>query len=153
MKHLKTLAILLGFTMIFAACSNGSEGGGSSDSDPIDRNTVLSTTAEIDLSTDTSYNLSSYSGKKAFLVVMNPYSTNQTVALSGNMMNQIEPGTDYELVRKNTTSKTLEMFVFDAVYGKYSNEAVLLLFKNVFKENPLLAVKCLLWIKGIRNNI
>ena len=54
------------------------------------------------------------------------------------------------VTRKTTTSAVLDMFGIGGAYRKRSDEDVILLFKNAFEENPLLAMKCLFYLRDVR---
>jgi len=54
------------------------------------------------------------------------------------------------VTRKTTESKILDLFAVGAAYRKRSDADVILLFKNAFKENADLALKCLFYIADIR---
>lgn len=54
------------------------------------------------------------------------------------------------ITHKTTESKILDMFGMGGAYRHRSEEDVILLFKNAFEENPLLAMKCLFYIRDIR---
>ena len=49
-----------------------------------------------------------------------------------------------------TNSKVLDMFSLGGAFRNRSNADMILLFKNAFKEDPLLAVKCLFYIRDAR---
>ena len=54
------------------------------------------------------------------------------------------------LTRKSTESKVLDMFAVGGAYRNRSDEDVILLFKNAFKEDRLLAMKCLFYLRDVR---
>lgn len=54
------------------------------------------------------------------------------------------------ITRKSTESKVLDMFGMGAAYRKRSDKDIILLFKNAMEEDPLLAVKCLFYIRDAR---
>lgn len=54
------------------------------------------------------------------------------------------------VTHKTTNSAVLDMFGIGGAYRKRSDEDVILLFKNAFEENPLLAMKCLFYLRDIR---
>ena len=54
------------------------------------------------------------------------------------------------VTRKSTESKVLDMFAVGGAYRARSDEDVILLFKNAFEEDRLLAMKCLFYLRDIR---
>ena len=54
------------------------------------------------------------------------------------------------VTRKTTESKVLDMFAVGGAYRTRSNGDVILLFKNAFEEDRLLAMKCLFYLRDIR---
>ena len=54
------------------------------------------------------------------------------------------------VARKSTESKVLDMFAVGGAYRTRSDEDVILLFKNAFEEDRLLAMKCLFYLRDIR---
>lgn len=54
------------------------------------------------------------------------------------------------VTRKTTESKVLDMFAVGGAYRTRSDEDVILLFKNAFEEDRLLAMKCLFYLRDIR---
>lgn len=54
------------------------------------------------------------------------------------------------VTRKSTESKVLDMFACGGAYRTRSDEDVILLFKNAFEEDRLLAMKCLFYLRDIR---
>lgn len=54
------------------------------------------------------------------------------------------------VTRKSTESKVLDMFAYGGAYRTRSDEDVILLFKNAFEEDRLLAMKCLFYLRDIR---
>ena len=54
------------------------------------------------------------------------------------------------LTRKSTLSSVLDMFACGAAYRDRSDEDVILLFKNAFEEDANLAMKCLFYLRDIR---
>ena len=57
---------------------------------------------------------------------------------------------NHGITHKTTNSKILDMFAVGAAYRKRSDADVILLFKNAFKEDADLALKCLFYIADIR---
>ena len=54
------------------------------------------------------------------------------------------------VTRKSTESKVLDMFAVGGAYRTRSDEDIILLFKNAFEEDRLLAMKCLFYLRDIR---
>ena len=54
------------------------------------------------------------------------------------------------ITRKTTESKVLDMFSVGGAYRSRSDTDIILLFKNAFEENQLLALKCLFYLRDIR---
>lgn len=54
------------------------------------------------------------------------------------------------ITRKTTESKILDMFALGGAYRNRSDADVILLFKNAFEEDKLLALKCLFYLRDIR---
>ena len=54
------------------------------------------------------------------------------------------------VTRKSTESKVLDMFAVGGAYRTRSDKDVILLFKNAFEEDHLLAMKCLFYLRDIR---
>lgn len=54
------------------------------------------------------------------------------------------------LTHKTLDSKVLTMFAVGGAYRNRSDEDVILLFKNAFEEDRLLAMKCLFYLRDIR---
>lgn len=71
-------------------------------------------------------------------------------------MNQMQNDANFDytenggLAHKSTMSAIYDLFAFGAAYRSRSDEDVLLLFKNAFEENEILALKCLFWIRDCR---
>ena len=53
------------------------------------------------------------------------------------------------VTRKTTESKVLDMFAVGGAYRNRSDADCILLFKNAFKENRDLAMKCLFYLRDI----
>lgn len=51
---------------------------------------------------------------------------------------------------RSTLNKVLDMFAFGGAYRNRSTEDCILLFKNAFEEDEILAVKCLFYLRDIR---
>lgn len=75
---------------------------------------------------------------------------------NNTFMNQLTNNTNYKytengaLAHRTTNNAVYDMFAMGAAYRKRSDSDVLLLFKNAFKENETLAMKCLFWIRDCR---
>ena len=54
------------------------------------------------------------------------------------------------LTHRTTNSKVLDMFALGGAYRNRSDAEVILLFKNAFEEDHLLAMKCLFYLRDIR---
>ena len=54
------------------------------------------------------------------------------------------------LTRKITESKILDMFAIGGAYRNRPDEDIILLFKNAFEEDRLLAMKCLFYLRDVR---
>ena len=54
------------------------------------------------------------------------------------------------VTRKSTESKVLDIFAVGGAYRTRSDADVILLFKNAFEEDRLLAMKCLFYLRDIR---
>lgn len=71
-------------------------------------------------------------------------------------MNQLKATTNYgytengALKHNTTTSAVLDMFALGGAYRKRSDEDCILLFKNAFEEDPVLAIKCLFYLRDVR---
>ena len=71
-------------------------------------------------------------------------------------MNALEEQYNYKftengaLAYRSTGSKVYDMFAFGGAYRTRSDEDCILLFKNAFKEDPDLAMKCLFYLRDCR---
>ena len=54
------------------------------------------------------------------------------------------------VTRKSTESKVLDMFACGGAYRTRSDDDIILLFKNAFEEDRLLAMKCLFYLRDVR---
>lgn len=72
-------------------------------------------------------------------------------------MNGLTNATNYTytengaITHKSTNSMLMDMFAMGAAYRTRSDEDCIVLFKNAFAEDPLNALKCLFYIRSIRN--
>lgn len=72
-------------------------------------------------------------------------------------MNGLTNATNYTITEngaithKSTNSMLMDMFAMGAAYRTRSDEDCIVLFKNAFAEDPLNALKCLFYIRSIRN--
>ena len=67
-----------------------------------------------------------------------------------NQVNNFAYTENGALTHKTTGSKVLDLFGLGAAYRKRSDEDVILLFKNAYEEDPLLAMKCLFYLRDVR---
>ena len=71
-------------------------------------------------------------------------------------MNQLSNSFNYKrtengaLAHRTTNSAVYDMFAMGAAYRSRSDEDCILLFKNAYEENPILALKCLFYIRDCR---
>ena len=71
-------------------------------------------------------------------------------------MSNLEKDTNFKLTEngavahKTTLSAVYDMFAMGAAYRKRSDEDCILLFKNAYEEDPVLALKCLFYLRDIR---
>lgn len=54
------------------------------------------------------------------------------------------------VAHKTTCSKVYDMFAFGGAYRRRSDEDCILLFKNAYEEDPVLALKCLFYLRDCR---
>lgn len=67
-----------------------------------------------------------------------------------NQVNNFAYTENHALTHKTTGSKVMDLFGLGAAYRKRSDEDCILLFKNAYEEDPLLALKCLFYISDCR---
>ena len=76
--------------------------------------------------------------------------------MRNTFMNQLSNDFNYKrtengaLAHKTTNSAVYDMFAMGAAYRKRSDEDCILLFKNAFEEDSVLALKCLFYIRDCR---
>jgi hypothetical protein len=76
--------------------------------------------------------------------------------IMNTFMNQLSNDFNYKrtengaLAHKTTNSAVYDMFAMGAAYRKRSDEDCILLFKNAFEEDSVLALKCLFYIRDCR---
>ena len=76
--------------------------------------------------------------------------------MSNAFMNGLQSASNYTrtengaLTHRSTDSALLDLFAMGAAYRTRSDEDVILLFKNAFRENPVYALKCLFYIRDVR---
>ena len=76
--------------------------------------------------------------------------------MRNTFMNQLSNDFNYKrtengaLAHKTTNSAVYDMFAMGAAYRKRSDEECILLFKNAFEEDSVLALKCLFYIRDCR---
>ena len=76
--------------------------------------------------------------------------------MSNAFMNGLQSASNYAytengaLTHRSTNSALLDLFAMGAAYRTRSDEDVILLFKNAFRENPVYALKCLFYIRDVR---
>lgn len=54
------------------------------------------------------------------------------------------------VAKKSTMDKVYDMFAFGGAYRERTDDDVVLLFKNAYEQNPLLAMKCLFYLRDVR---
>ncbi len=76
--------------------------------------------------------------------------------MSNTFMNGLQAATNFThtdngaLAHKSTGSKVYDMFALGGAYRNRSDEDVILLFKNAYEEDPVLALKCLFYLRDCR---
>ena len=76
--------------------------------------------------------------------------------MANAFMNGLKSASNYTytengaLTHQSTNSALLDLFAMGAAYRTRSDEDVILLFKNAFRENPTYALKCLFYIGDCR---
>jgi len=76
--------------------------------------------------------------------------------MQNTFMNQLKNDTNYgytengAVKRLTTNSAVYDMFAMGAAYRKRTDEDCILLFKNAFEEDSVLALKCLFYIRDCR---
>ena len=75
--------------------------------------------------------------------------------MNNTFLNEMKNNTNFDytenggLTRKTTTSKVLDMFGMGGAYRERSDSDVILLFREAFEEDALLAMKCLFYLRDI----
>ena len=73
-----------------------------------------------------------------------------------NFLNGLKAATNYiitengAIANRSTLNDILDMFAFGAAYRNRSDEDCILLFKNAYEEDNILALRCLFYIRDIR---
>ena len=73
-----------------------------------------------------------------------------------NFLNGLKTATNYittenrAIANRSTLNDILDMFAFGAAYRNRSDEDCILLFKNAYEEDNILALRCLFYIRDIR---
>ena len=76
--------------------------------------------------------------------------------IMNNFLNGLKTATNYittengAIANRSTLNDTLDMFAFGAAYRNRSDEDCILLFKNAYEEDNILALRCLFYIRDIR---
>lgn len=76
--------------------------------------------------------------------------------MTNTFMNNLRETTNYKrtengaLAYKSTLSAVYDLFAFGGSYRSRSDEDCILLFKNAFEEDPIHALRCLAYIRDIR---
>lgn len=76
--------------------------------------------------------------------------------MNNELVNSLKEAANYTetengaLAHKSTLSALYDMFAFGGAYRTRSDDDCILLFKKALEENPLLAIKCLFYLRDIR---
>ena len=76
--------------------------------------------------------------------------------MNNELVNSLKEAANYTetengaLAHKSTLSALYDMFAFGGAYRMRSDDDCILLFKKALEENPLLAIKCLFYLRDIR---
>jgi hypothetical protein len=76
--------------------------------------------------------------------------------MENTLMKNLKDATNFDyttngaLAHKTTNSAVCDMFATGGAYRCRSDEDCILLFKNAYEENPILALKCLFYLRDIR---
>ena len=76
--------------------------------------------------------------------------------MANAFMSALKNDSNYKLTengavaKKSTMDKVYDMFAFGGAYRERTDDDVVLLFKNAYEQNPLLAMKCLFYLRDVR---
>lgn len=76
--------------------------------------------------------------------------------MANAFMSALKNDSNYKLTengavaKKSTMDKVYDMFAFSGAYHERTDDDVVLLFKNAYEQNPLLAMKCLFYLRDVR---
>ena len=56
---------------------------------------------------------------------------------------------NFAVAKKSTLDAVYDMFAFGGAYRKRSDEDCILLFKNAFEQDEIMALKCLFYLRDI----
>lgn len=76
--------------------------------------------------------------------------------MANAFMSALKNDSNYKLTengavaKKSTMDKVYDMFAFGGAYRERTDDEVVLLFKNAYEQNPLLAMKCLFYLRDVR---
>ena len=76
--------------------------------------------------------------------------------MANAFMSALKNDSNYKLTengavaKKSTMDKVYDMFAFSGAYRERTDDDVVLLFKNAYEQNPLLAMKCLFYLRDVR---
>lgn len=72
------------------------------------------------------------------------------------MLNALKKATNYThtengaITHKSTLNKVLDMFAMGGACRSRSEEDIIVMFDNAFKEDEVLALKCLFYLRDVR---
>ena len=76
--------------------------------------------------------------------------------MANAFMSALKNDSNYKLTengavaKKSTMDKVYDMFAFGGAYRERTDDDVILLFKDAYEQNPLLAMKCLFYLRDVR---